>query len=80
MKLAISNLAWEKKDNGNLIKYLQTQGINLLEYTPYKLFLFSDFTQMTHYYRTSRPNIERLSKTCFFNRNNIIQTSYCFFT
>ena len=40
MRLAISNLAWEKKDNDKLIKYLQTQGINFLEYTPYKLFLF----------------------------------------
>jgi hypothetical protein len=70
MKLAISNLAWEKKDNGNLIKYLQTQGINFLEYTPYKLFLFhKTYHEIIKFYKKKNINLYSM-QSLFFNEKN----------
>ena len=70
MKLAISNLAWGKKDNYKLIKYLQTQTINFLEYSPYKLFLFHEnYQQIIKFYKKKNINLYSM-QSIFFNENN----------
>jgi sugar phosphate isomerase/epimerase len=70
MKLAISNLAWEKKDNHKLIKYLKTQNISFLEYSPYKLFLFhKTFQEIIKFYKKKKIKLYSM-QSVFFNEKN----------